>query len=40
MPQNYKVLGQVLPAANTITNVYVTGASTSAVINSIYFDIC
>jgi hypothetical protein len=36
MPQNYKVLGQVLPAANTITNVYVTGASTSAVINSIY----
>ncbi len=36
MPQNYKVLGQILPTANSLTNVYVTGASTSAVINSIY----
>ena len=36
MPQNYKILGQIFPAANTLTNVYVTGASTSAVVNSIY----
>lgn len=36
MPQNYKVLGQVLPAANSIANIYVTGASTSAVVNTIY----
>lgn len=36
MPQNYKILGQILPTANALTNVYVTGASTQAVINSIY----
>jgi hypothetical protein len=36
MPQNYKILGQIFPSANTLTNVYVTGASTSAVVNSIY----
>jgi 2',3'-cyclic-nucleotide 2'-phosphodiesterase (5'-nucleotidase family) len=36
MPQNYKVLGQIYPTANTLTNVYVTGASTQAVINSLY----
>jgi acetyltransferase-like isoleucine patch superfamily enzyme len=36
MPQNYKILGQVFVTPNTLTNVYVTGASTSAVVNSIY----
>jgi hypothetical protein len=36
MTQNYKVLGQIFPSSNTLTNVYVTGANTSAVINSIY----
>jgi hypothetical protein len=36
MPQNYKILGQAFLTPNTLTNVYVTGASTSAVINSIY----
>jgi hypothetical protein len=36
MPQNYKILGQTFVTPNTLTNVYVTGASTSAVVNSIY----
>ena len=36
MPQNYKILGQAFATPNTLTNVYVTGASTSAVVNSIY----
>ena len=36
MPQNYKILGQAFVTPNTLTNVYVTGASTSAVVNSIY----
>ena len=28
MATEYKILGQVTPNANTLTNVYVTGAST------------
>jgi hypothetical protein len=36
MPQTYKILGQALATPNTLTNVYVTDASTSAIINSIY----
>ena len=36
MPQTYKILGQIYPSANTLSNVYVTGAGTSAVVNSIY----
>jgi hypothetical protein len=36
MPQTYKILGQTFVTPNTLTNVYVTGASTSAVVNSIY----
>lgn len=36
MPQNYKVLGQIFPSSNTLSNVYVTGSGESAVINSIY----
>jgi hypothetical protein len=36
MPQTYKILGQATVSPNTLTNVYVTGASTSAVVNSIY----
>jgi hypothetical protein len=35
MPQTYKILGQVRPNANTLTNVYVTDASTSAIIGSL-----
>lgn len=34
MPQTYKILGQVQPTANTLTNVYVTATSTSAIIGS------
>lgn len=36
MPQTYKILGQAYVTPNTLTNVYVTGASTQAVINSLY----
>ena len=35
MPQTYKTLAQVTPAAEVLTNVYVTGASTQAVIGTI-----
>ena len=35
MANTYKILGQVNPAANTQSNVYVVPAATSAVINSI-----
>ena len=35
MATAYKILGQILPAANTLTNVYVTGAATSTIINTI-----
>jgi bifunctional N-acetylglucosamine-1-phosphate-uridyltransferase/glucosamine-1-phosphate-acetyltransferase GlmU-like protein len=35
MPNTYKILGQILPSANTLTNVYVTSASASAIINTI-----
>ena len=31
----YKILGQIKPNANTLTNVYVTPAATSTVINTI-----
>ena len=36
MPQTYKILGQAYPSKNTLSNLYVTGASTQAVINSLY----
>lgn len=36
MPQTYKILGQAFTTPNTLTNVYVTGAATSAIVNSIY----
>jgi len=36
MPQTYKILGQVFTTPNTLTNVYVTDSSTSAVVNSLY----
>ena len=36
MPISYKILGQIYPTANTLTNVYVTPAVTSAIVNSIY----
>jgi len=36
MANSYKILGQIAPTANALTNVFVTGASTSAVVNSIY----
>jgi hypothetical protein len=35
MPTVYKVLGQVKPAANTLTSLYTVPASTSAVISTI-----
>lgn len=35
MAQDYKLLGQVTPASGTLTNLYVTGASTQAVIGTI-----
>ena len=36
MPNSYKILGQIAPNPNTMTNVYVTGASASAIVNTIY----
>lgn len=36
MPIAYKILGQIYPTANTLTNVYVTPAATSGIVNSIY----
>jgi 2',3'-cyclic-nucleotide 2'-phosphodiesterase (5'-nucleotidase family) len=36
MPQTYKILGQSYPFQNTLSNIYVTGTNTSAVVNSIY----
>jgi hypothetical protein len=35
MPTAYKILGQTLPTANTLSNVYVVPTSTSAVISTI-----
>jgi len=36
MANSYKILGQIAPSQNTLTNVYVTGALVSSVINTIY----
>ena len=36
MAQSYKILGQIAPVANTLTNVYVTSASANAIVNTIY----
>ena len=36
MANSYKILGQIAPTANALTNVYVTGASVSAIVNTIY----
>ena len=36
MAQTYKILGQVTPTQNTLTNVYVTGATANAVVSTIY----
>ena len=36
MAQHYKVLGQILLGANTVTNVYVTGATANAIVSTIY----
>ncbi len=36
MANSYKILGQIAPTANALTNVYVTGASVSSVVNTIY----
>ena len=32
----YKILGQIAPTQNTLTNVYVTGASATGVVSTIY----
>ena len=36
MAISYKILGQIYPTANTLTNVYVTPAATSAIVNTLY----
>jgi len=36
MANSYKILGQIAPTQNTLTNVFVTGSSVSSVINTIY----
>ncbi len=33
---SYKILGQIAPTQNTLTNVYVTGATANAVVSTIY----
>ena len=35
MAQIYEILGQVSPTANTLTNVFVTGASSSSIVGTI-----
>ena len=35
MPNTYKILGQVNPSANTLSNVYVVPAATSAIVSTI-----
>ena len=35
MPTTYKILGQTLPTANTLSNVYVVPAATSTIISTI-----
>ena len=35
MPTAYKILGQTLPAANTLSNVYVVPAATSVIVSTI-----
>ncbi len=32
----YRILGQIAPTQNTLTNVYVTGATANGIINTIY----
>jgi len=36
MAQSYKILGQIAPTQNTLTNVYVTGATANGIISTIY----
>lgn len=36
MGQIYKILGQIYPGKDTLTNVYVSPASTNTIINTIY----
>jgi hypothetical protein len=35
MANSYKILGQIEPTPNTLTNVYVTGASASAIVSAL-----
>lgn len=35
MPSEYKILGQIAPTQGTITNVYVTNTTTSAIVSTI-----
>ena len=35
MPTTYKILGQTLPTANTLSNVYVVPAATSTIVSTI-----
>ena len=36
MANSYKILGQIAPTQNALSNVYVTGASVSSIVNTIY----
>jgi hypothetical protein len=35
MPNSYKILGQIYPTSNTLTNVYVSSASSNTIVSSI-----
>ena len=35
MPTQYMTLGQISPTANTLTNVYVSPATTNAIVSTI-----
>lgn len=35
MATEYKLLGQITPTANAMTNLYITGASTQAIVGTI-----
>lgn len=35
MATDYKILGQITPTSNTLTNLYITGAATQAIVGTI-----
>ena len=36
MAQSYKILGQIKPTENTLSNVYVVPSANSAIVSTIY----